>query len=226
MLGGIILKETKAVQWMDYLWLSLYAFLGLGLEIVLVYLIEPIIFNVDLSKYSTAKIIYHWIATIILWGIMAFILSKVSKKKYGFDYWDYQEKMNQKDWIITLFLVLVSIGISIWNWSGWKVYKELHNLGWLKFTFQYLYYLMETVLIVLIIVFSQKAGELKFSKSNIPWGGILVGLTWGLAHALTKGNLNAGILSFFSGLLYGVVYLLVKKNIRIAYPLIACMFIL
>lgn len=54
----------------------------------------------------------------------------------------------------------------------------------------------------------------------------MVGLTWGLVHALTKGELSTGILGLFLGILYGILYLSVKKNIRIAYPLIACMFIL
>lgn len=223
--GAIILKKTKAIGWMDCLNLGLYAFLGLGLEVVLAFLIEPIIFNTSIAKYSTGQIISHWIVTIILWGIMALILTKVSKRKYGFDYWAYKDELNRKEWTIALILVLLAIGISIWSWRGFKVYKEFHNLGWLKFIFQYMYYLMETALILLIVVFGQKAGELKFHKSNIPWGGILVGLTWGLVHALTKGELMVGILGFVSGILYGTVYLIVKKNVRIAYPLIACMFI-
>ena len=220
------MKTIKTIGWTDYLNLGLYAFLGLGLEVVLAFLIEPIIFNTDIAGYSTGQIIGHWITTIILWGIMAFILTKVSKKKYGFDYWAYKGELNRKEWVIALLLVLLAIGMSIWDWRGFKMHKEFHNLGWLKFVFQYIYYLMETVLILLIVVFGQKAGELKFHKSNIPWGGMLVGLTWGLVHALTKGELSAGILSFVSGVLYGIVYLIVKKDVKIAYPLIACMFVL
>lgn len=77
-----------------------------------------------------------------------------------------------------------------------------------------------------IIVFAQEAGESWFKKSNIPWGGVLVSLTWGLAHIFTKGNLLIGILSFLSGLLYGSVYIICKKNIYIAYPIIFLMFAL
>lgn len=153
------------IRWINYLNLGLYAFLGLGLEVVLAFLIEPIIFNTSIAKYSTGQIISHWIVTIILWGIMALILTKVSKRKYGFDYWAYKYGMNHKEWIIALLLVLVAIGMSIWDWRGSKVYKEFHNTGWLKFIFQYMYYLMETVLILLIVVFGQKAGELKFHNS-------------------------------------------------------------
>lgn len=219
------MKKPKVTDSRDYLILGLYAFLGLGLEVLLIILIEPVIFKTNLEKYTTVQIISHWILTIILWAIMATILTKVSKEKYGFKYWTFQEKMNRKDWIIALLLALISLIISIWSWNGWKVYKEFNNLGLLKFIFQYLYYLMETVLILLIIVFGQKAGEIKYKKTSIPWGGILLGVTWGLVHALTKGKLSTGILGIISGLLYGLVYLIVKKNIRIAYPLIAIMFI-
>lgn len=225
-LGGVILKKRKVARWTDYLNLGLYAFLGLGLELLLVFLVEPIIFNTNVAGYSTGQIIGHWIVTIILWGIVAFILTKVSKRKYGFDYWAYKDGLDRKEWVVALLLVLFAVGISIWSWRGFKVYKEFYNLGWLKFIFQYMYYLMETVLILLIVIFGQEAGELKFHKPNIPWGGMLVGLTWGLVHVLTKGELSTGILSFVTGILYGGVYLIVKKNVRIAYPLIACMFIL
>lgn len=157
---------------------------------------------------------------------MVLILTKVSKGKYGFDYWDYADKMEKTDWINALILVLLSVATSSYLWKGLKVYKEFYNLGLLKFIFQYIYYFAETALVLLIIIFGQKAGELKFSNGNFPWGGILLGLTWGLVHALTKGQLIIGLYGLISGILYGTMYLVTKKNIRIAYPLITCMFIL
>lgn len=220
------MNKEKTAQWGYYLSLGLYAFLGLGLEVILALLIEPLIFKGPINEYSTDQIIGHWIITIILWGIMALILIKISREKYGFNCWDYTDNMGKRDWIIALILILFSVVISSYLWKGLKLYKELYNLGLLKFIFQYIYYLMETVLVLLIIVFGQKAGELRFSKENFPWGGILLGLTWGLVHALTKGQLIIGLYGILSGILYGVIYLLTKKNVRIAYPLIACMFIL
>lgn len=63
-------------------------------------------------------------------------------------------------------------------------------------------------------------------KDKIPWGGILVGSTWGLLHIVTKFQLYAGLLAFLEGLLLGVAYLASRKDLRIAYPLIFLMFVL
>jgi membrane protease YdiL (CAAX protease family) len=83
-----------------------------------------------------------------------------------------------------------------------------------------LYYIFETGLFVLIIVFAQEAGEIWFKKSTIPWGGILVSLTWGLAHILAKGDLSVGLIAFIGVLLYGSIYIISKNNLFIVFPFI------
>ena len=94
------------------------------------------------------------------------------------------------------------------------------------FVFQYVYYLFETMLFLLIIVFGQKALERWFKRENVPYGGIVVALTWGIVHIATKGSVSIGLLSAVSGSLFGVVYLLVNRDIKKAYVLLAFMFVL
>lgn len=53
----------------------------------------------------------------------------------------------------------------------------------------------------------------------------MCGLTWGLVHILTKG-LATGLGCLVMSILYGIVYLLLKKNIRYAYIIISLMFTL
>ncbi|WP_200789781.1 hypothetical protein [Clostridium fallax] len=96
----------------------------------------------------------------------------------------------------------------------------------MKFIFQYIYYIFEAVLVLLIIVFGQKAGEMSFKNKRLPWGGFLLGVTWGLIHLLTKGDLVIGLILCLASVLYGIAYLAVKKNIYIAYPIIFLMFVL
>ena len=81
------------------------------------------------------------------------------------------------------------------------------------------------VLVLLILVFSQKAGELWFRNKNIPYGGIVIALTWGVAHFFTKGVLS-GILGMAAGIAFGFVYLLVNRDIKKAYPILFVMFAL
>ena len=109
--------------------------------------------------------------------------------------------------------------------NGFKVLMEFQHFGWLKFIFQHIYYFFVILLVTLTIVFAQKAGELWFNN-KIPWGAIFIGLTWGLFHAFTQGNLLVGLYGCLLGFLFGTVYLLEKKNIYVAYWLILLMFIL
>lgn len=219
-------NQKESQRGLIFLFLSLLAFSGLGLEILLAFFIEPKIYKISLNQFSTIQVITHWLITCIIWLIIALLLITVSKKKLHFDMFSIKNQLGASDWIICFLLLVVSITFSVYNWNGSKVLKEFLYNGWLKFIFQYIYYAIETILVVLIIVFGQKAGELWFKNAKIPWGGIIVALTWGLVHMATKGGLENGIWGLISGLMYGIVYLVCKKNLRLAVPFIFLMFVL
>lgn len=85
------------------------------------------------------------------------------------------------------------------------------------------------MLVVLIVVFGQKAFEKWFHNDVsvwIPYGGVLTGLTWGMVHILTKGSISTGISLFLISLAYGITYLLVNRDTKKAYILILLMFVL
>lgn len=83
------MKNTKISAW-DYLWYALYSFAGLGLEIVLISIIEPIFFG-KISEYNTIQSIIHWILTILCWAIMMIVLVKSSEKKLDFLVWNHEK---------------------------------------------------------------------------------------------------------------------------------------
>ncbi|QAT39827.1 hypothetical protein [Clostridium sp. JN-9] len=210
-----------------FLKLSLYALLGVLLEL-LILLIEILVYGKSINhlSFTGAEKILHWILTCITWTAVSYQLIKTSREKYKFDIFKYRNSLDLKNWLLCLILLTVSISNSLIDWNGFKVLKEFLYYGWLQFIFQYIYYLFETILVVLIIIFAQKAGEIWFRKDKIPWGGIFVGSTWGLLHIVTKFQLYAGLSAFIEGLLFGVAYLASRKDLRIAYPLIFLMFVL
>ena len=212
----------------SFLSLALLTFAGLGLEDFMMCIIEPLIFHCgsSFSKWPVSLHIFHWCATCVLWATAAILLISLAKRKYGFDIFWYKGKMNLMRWLLCFAILAVIVAVSIWDWNGFKVVKEFQYNGWLKFIFQYIYYLVETVLVILIIAFCQRAGEIWFHSEKIPWGGLLAGLTWGLVHILTKESILTGLITFCSGILFGMVYLLTKKNVRTTYPLILLMFVL
>lgn len=208
-----------------YLGLALLAFAGIGLEAVLAWVVEPPIFGAELENWSTTQHLIHWTVTCILWGLSAWGVISMAKKNYGFDIFAKGEKVQTWKWVLVALLVIFSLVVSYFDWNGFKVVKEFNANGPLKFVFQYIYYCFEVALVTLILVFGQMAFETWFKNKNIPYGGIIVAITWGLGHFMTK-NFTTGILSTISGLAFGSVYLLVNRDIKKAYILLWFMFVL
>lgn len=215
----------KKVTGMNFLVLALLAFAGLGLELLLAFVIEPVLYGVSMREWSDLQNILHWTFTCILWGGVGIGLQKLAKKKYDFDLMQKGEKMAVWQWLLVVAFVIMSLIISYIDWNGSKVIKEFYANGPVKFIFQYLYYIFETTLFMLILIFGQKACEKWFQRENIPYGGILVAMTWGAGHFLTK-DIWTGIVCMIAGLAFGSVYLLVNRDVRKAFPILWLMFVL
>ncbi len=209
--------KNKISTW-DYLWYALYAFGGLGLEIVLMSLIEPMMFGgISTSNYTPAQTIIHWLLTMLCWGITAALLIRTSKKSLDFDVLS-DSKPTRNGQVISAVLVIICIVLNAFDWGTLKIIGEFQKKGLLLFIFQYLYYFFEVVLVYLIVAFGQKFAEsLLQKKTQIPWGGVVLCCTWGAVHILSKGSIYTGIGVMTFALLYGVIYLLLKRNSKWSY---------
>lgn len=216
----------KRVNGMHYMWLALTAFGGLGMEMLYAWLLEPMIYGCGMQDWETRHIIIHWIITCITWGTIAWYTVKSAKRNCGFNLFEKSRPVKLWQWGIAIGCAAICLGSTYMDWGGSKLLIEFGRLGALKFTFQYIYYLFEVVLFMLIIVYGQKAFELWFKKTDIPYGGIVVALTWGMAHWLTKGTLAAGLYTAFGGFCFGTVYLVLNRNIKWTYAALCVMFIL
>lgn len=215
----------KKVTGTDYLVLALLAFAGIGLEIVLAFGIEPMLYGASIGEWTDLQNIIHWVVTCILWGLVSWYLIHFAKKKYEFDIFQKGDKMAVWQWLLIALFVVGSLILSYFDWNGSKVIKEFYANGPVKFVFQYIYYIFETVLVTLILVFGQNAFEKWFHRKNIPYGGIIVAITWGIGHFFTK-DILTGIVTVISGLAFGSVYLLAGRDIRKTYPILWMMFVL
>lgn len=218
-------NTEKAIKGGDYFSLGLYAFAGLGMEAVYAFLLEPVLYGVPMQEFSAMQTILHWIVTCITWGVFAYILIKKSGQKYAFPLLEKGKQMKVWQWGVCILFVLAAFIADYISWGGFKVYLEFEGKGIVLFLFQYLYYVFETVLFLLIIIFGQKACEVWFHNANIPYGGIICGLTWGLAHIFTK-DLLTGLLGIILGFAMGSVYLFVNRDFKKAYVFLFLMFVL
>lgn len=215
----------KKITGADYLYLALYAFVGIGLELVLVGVIEPL-FGMSLETYTVFQNILHWVVICIIWLFAGLFIIWLAKKQVGFRLLEQKSRLKGWQYGAIAVCLLVSIAAHAADWGGFKPLLEFQRLGALMFVFQYIYYLFEAFLISLIVIFGQKACEIWFKNDAIPYGGIVLALTWGLMHIVSKGSIAVGLLSAFGGFLYGAAYLVVGKDYRKALPLMCLMFVL
>lgn len=203
---------------LDYLWCSLYACASFSIELLLVFVEGK--FGINYGN------IVHWILTTVLWVAAGILVIFIAKKTTGFDIWKQRGKMKGWQYVAVIVTFVVNIVFKYFDWNGFKVLHEWNSNGPMLFVFQYIYYLAEGFLISLVIVYGQKAFEKWFQNETIPYGGIVLGLVWGLAHIISRGSIVVGILAMISGFLFGTAYLFVNKDYRKALPLIILLFIL
>lgn len=213
--------------------LSLDAFAGLGLEVLLAFWLEPMIYGRTMEQWNTWQSVLHWCITCIIWGSVAGYLLWSADKNYGLklikrdgDGTESLRSVKLWQWGLVIAGSACKIITSVMDWGGFKVYMEWKSRGPLLFLFQYIYYMFETSLFTLILVFAQIAFETWFKNRKIPYGGIILGLTWGLAHIFTKGNLAIGLEGVVIGLLFGSLYLLLNRNLKWTYVLLFLLFVL
>ncbi len=208
-----------------YFLLALLAFAALGLEVLLAFFIEPLVYGAQMQQWSVLQMILHWLVTCTLWGMVSSVLIQFASQRLDFDFLKRGNRVKPWQWTLIIGIVVASLVLSYRDWNGFKIVMEFHKKGGLKYLFQYIYYVFETVLFMLILIFAQKAFEEWFPIKNIPYGGIIVAITWGSGHFFTK-DIGTGILCMLSGLAFGSVYLLLNRDIRKTFPVLLMMFVL
>lgn len=212
MKANILKKEDTA---MDYLGYALYAFGGLGLEILLV-MLETSVWGVQRGIWTITQHVIHWSITCLIWGVAGYVLMKQPLKIHA--------DIKKTNWYMAGVIIIISIIYTSISWDGFKPAIELSNNGIVKFVVQYIYYAFESLLILLIIAHGQKAFEKWFKNTkHIPFGALLLAMTWGLIHILTQG-MATGIYACIQSLLFGSIYLVLNKDIRFSYIAITFMF--
>ena len=182
------MKRDKSSPW-EFLWYALYAFAGLGLELVLMGGVEPALFGgTPPSRYTAAHTLLHWGMTMACWGLTAALLVRQAEKKLGFSLLE-ARPVPRKGARLAIGLAALCILLNALDWGTLKVIGEFQKKGPLLFAGQYLYYAFEVVLVLLIAAFGQRFWEaLRKGRSQFPFGGVVLCCTWGAIHMLSRGE--------------------------------------
>jgi hypothetical protein len=223
---------NEKINKLALLGLAFLPFIVLALELM-VLLIESLFYGTtDLRTLDVSGSIIHWICTIVVWSAGLFLLNILSRK-VGYKIFENNNKPQKINWIIVGIIIII---IGIGSYITWDMrFKPLvefsyfinkyNSIGIILFILQYIYYFIESMLFLAIVVFAQEFGEKTFKNKIIPWGGIMCGLTWGLGHIITQ-DIFTGLYALLCGIFYGVVYIQLRKNIKYVYIIIAIMFII
>lgn len=176
---------------MDHIGYALYAFGGLGIELLLI-LLETKIYAIPSESWNTGQNILHWVITCSLWGGIGYLLAQKPPPIQ-------RKPLSALEIFLLLFFASISVGITTVMWGGFKPAAEFTSMGHIDFLIQYVYYAAEAFLLFLILAHGQHGAELLLKKQTvIPYGGILLALTWGLVHVFTQ-DLFYRSLYLFSG---------------------------
>ncbi|MCL2054194.1 MAG: hypothetical protein FWG90_07135 [Oscillospiraceae bacterium] len=221
----------------SYLGMGILAFLFLGMDVVVLLVTflfyGTMDFSARIEAHGFSVMLLQWGLTSVMWAAGVFSLYSLAKKK-GYNVLENNSaRAPLKNWIIVFALLIAAVigQLLMYNMQFKPLVEFLRmrelfsSYAILAFIIQYIYYAFEVSLFLSVIVYGQKFGEIVFRKENIPWGGILCGLLWGLLHIFTKDLLTGIYLAAFS-LVYGFVYLLLQKNVKYTYIVLALMFIL
>ncbi len=209
-------KETKS--WV-YLFIAMIAFGILGLEFGVLF-VSRFIDGRSLSQIGIWPIhwygaIAHWTLTIIVWLTGVYLITRWAvKNKQITKLVDF--KLSKTTNYLTLVAVVIVVITAVIESliSGQEIpqvfleYRGFVNMygnnAFIVTVFQVLYYVVEMLLVVIMIVFFQQFGELVFKNKYVPYGSVGLMLTWGMIHFLShpSGALYVTIWALVPGLLY------------------------
>ena len=179
---------VREVKWTKYLWMSLLSFGAFMLEFLSIFGIEVIFLHVDIQNYTTHQRSIHCIIMVFMWAFFIGVLLLFSRKYYHFpERGNKGDKISLKNWIVTLACFIGCKIMTFIDWHTLKIIGEAQGKNIFQFCAQYLYYIFEVVLVVLIIIYGQKAIETLLKKESlIPFGGIILAMTWGVSFRIKR----------------------------------------
>lgn len=157
---------------------------------------------------------------LIIWSVGAYYgIKKMKKQNAGYSYYINNPLVN-KDFLILFFVIAGGIAIAASNY----LYAELKPLfvrelltGYPLYTIRnIIYYPLEVLLMLELLIYSQRAGEFLTNKTIIPWGTFALFLLWGLPHLFSH-DFADGIVSALRAFIYCIPFYASNRNIKTSY---------
>ena len=232
---GMTTKLITESGW-KYALLAILIFILLGMDVLSVFF-GMLVDGRPMSEFGISN--KHWYATvstflcsICLWTIAASLIVRWTKRCGVLDVF-LSRTTGRKVLLVGFVGVIILILIS-WLEShtmSLSLVSEYHGFaqrnpgyGVLLTSFQYLYYFLESIMVVLMLAAWQRAGEIWTGQTKIPWGGLGLTLTWGLAHYAS--HPQGALTVVLSAFVFGCVFVGVQKNAIVTLLVVYSVFVL
>lgn len=202
--------------------LGFISIIGLHLEYA-VLAAEKLIYSKSYNEFSITESVTHWISVCVVWGFVGLVMFYIAARVYGFDVLKKQNRPTSKGIVVMIMLLSTSVGVKYLLLGGWQMAVDFKREGWFQFIFLYIYYLFESVLLVLGALFFQEGCErlAPFESEHTPWGGAVLALTWGLIHLLTTFDVRMALFYTAVAFFIGCAHLASHKNLYVSFAIAA-----
>jgi len=216
---GDIMEGIRKIKPFTYFIHALVVFGFLGMEFGVLF-VSRIIDGRSMEQLGSWPInwygaIAHWVITIIVWGIGVAIYTRWAKRNGVFSElitFEFNIKVAKLTAAAVGIVVIMSlIQSQIYDISIPQLFREYRGFrsmygehALIVTIFQNIYYAFEMLLVLIMVVFFQRAGELWFKSSKVPWSSIGLMMTWGAIHFLSHpaGALGVTLWALVPGLFY------------------------
>jgi len=213
---------SKELSWKTLIGKALLLFLLLvGSEIffaIISFSIESDVRDIRFGA-STQNMLFNRFMVVLCWAVLTTVFYKWSKNKDIFNKLFWKNISLKRLLLIGVIVVAFHAGFNYFYFERLLpqiiiehsrfITSHGNIFGNIGFLLQLFYYFFESTLVLFMLAFFQLAGEIKFKKEFVPWGGLGLALTWGVGHFLN--GLESGFLAIALSLVIGIVYLAGKK---------------
>lgn len=155
----------------------------------------------------------------VIWGIGAVCILIRMKKQNVEEPYDTGRQSDGRDGLVLFFAITGGIAIA----AGSYLYAGIKPLlireyfsGYSLYTIRnILYYPLEVLLMLELLIYAQKAGDLLTKKTMIPWGAFALFLLWGLPHLYH--GFTDGMVSALEAFVYAIPFYASGKKIKTGY---------
>ncbi len=220
------MSETNDIRGRDYLLFGMLFFVVFLLVDNITQLLVSCIFGGTFAEWAYWVKVLSRVVPAVLWFGLFLAGNRISINKFNLNFMQPTEKVPLKRYLVAMIFVVIAIFLNYISWGDFKILAEYRSAGAIGFVAQHIYYLAEIINVTILIILFQKACESWFKKTNIPYGGIIVAITWGLVHIVTQNSIMIGLLAFVYGLGFGSTYLILNRNYKLTVAFLFLMFVL